>query len=202
MSNIKDIQSDRCEQSKPAKGIKIKRQKIIAISGSTRRKSTNLQIIKAVSDLLIDKFEVEIYEGLVTLPHFNPDIEDEEGPPLSVANFRLKIEEASGVLICTPEYVFSLPGTLKNALDWTVSTTVFSDKPVAIITASSSGKKAHESLELVMKTLGAKIGQKSKLLIQGVRSKINSEGKISDEATWKEIKELCDSFVETMSMSQ
>jgi NAD(P)H-dependent FMN reductase len=113
----------------------------------------------------------------------------------------LKIEEASGVVICTPEYVFSLPGTLKNALDWTVSTTVFSDKPVAIITASSSGKKAHESLELVMKTLGAKIGQKSKLLIQGVRSKINSEGKISDEATWKEIKELCDSFVETMSMS-
>ena len=69
-------------------------------------------------------------------------------------HFRKSIEEADAVLICTPEYVFSLPGILKNALEWTVSTTVFSDKPTALLTASSSGEKAHESLLLVMKTLG------------------------------------------------
>ncbi len=127
---------------------------------------------------------------------------DDEGLPPSVENFRLKIEKAAGVLICTPEYVFSLPGTLKNALDWTVSTTVFSDKPVAIITASTSGEKAHESLDLIMTTLGVKMGGKSKLLIQGAKSKINTEGKISDETTWKEIQELCDSFIETINMSK
>ncbi len=155
-----------------------------------------------VSELLTDNnFEVEIYAGIAALPHFNPDIDDKE-PPSSVENFRLKIEDAAGVLICTPEYVFSLPGTLKNALDWTVSTTVFSDKPVAIITASTSGEKAHESLDLIMTTLGVKMGEKSKLLIPGVRSKINTEGKISDETTWKEIKELCDSFIATMNMGK
>ena len=97
------------------------------------------------------------------LPHFNPDIDD-EGLPLSVENFRPKIEEAAGALICTPEYVLSFPGKLKNALDCTVSTTVFSDKPVAIIAASTSGEKAHESLDLIMTTLGVIMGENCKLL--------------------------------------
>ena len=121
--------------------MKIDTPKIIAISGSTGPKSTNLQIIEVVSELLTDNnFEVEIYGSIAALPHFNPDMEDEGLPP-SAENFRLKIEEAAGELIYTPEYVFSLPGTLKNALDWTVSTTVFSDKPVAIITVPRKAKR-------------------------------------------------------------
>ena len=92
-----------------------------------------MQIIEVVSEVLTDhNFEFEIYAGIAALPHFNADLDDEGLPP-SIENFPPRIEEAAGALICTPEYVFSLPGTLKNALDRTVSTTVFSDKPAAII---------------------------------------------------------------------
>jgi NAD(P)H-dependent FMN reductase len=56
--------------------------------------------------------------------------------------FRKKIEDADGVLICTPEYVYSLPGSLKNAVEWMVSTTLFTDKPAALITAASSGTES------------------------------------------------------------
>ena len=100
-----------------------------------------MKIVEIVSEVLTDhNFEVEIYAGIAALPYFNPDLDDEELPPC-VENFPPRIEEAAGALICTPEYVFSLPGTLKNALDRTVSTTVFSDKPVAIIPVPSEATR-------------------------------------------------------------
>ncbi len=62
---------------------------------------------------------------------------DGENPPEAVLAFRKQIAAADGVLICTPEYVFTLPGSLKNALEWCVSTTIFSQKPTGLITASA-----------------------------------------------------------------
>src|SRR5262245_885307 len=121
---------------------------ILAICGSTRQNSANMQILKAIEEMAKDKLSF-YYFDLTTLPYFNQDIKDEEIHQ-SVFAFRKAISNADGVIICTPEYVFSLPGILKNAIEWTVSTTVFSDKSTALITASSSGEKAHESLLLVM----------------------------------------------------
>jgi NAD(P)H-dependent FMN reductase len=170
-------------------------KKIIAISGSTRTNSTNEGILRLLAKLYQDTLDVELYDGLAGLPHFNPD-DDNENVAASVKNFREQIAQADGVIICTPEYVFSLPGALKNAIEWTVSTTVFSDKPVALIVASGLGEKTFESLTLIMNTVGAKIGEHAKLLIQGARSKIHKDGNM-DEQTLIALKKLMQSFTGT-----
>ncbi len=166
---------------------------ILAICGSTREVSANLQIIRALEAIAGKAWKLTLYKGLTELPYFNQDVGNEQAPQ-SVKDFRNAIEGADGVLICTPEYVFSLPGILKNALEWTVSTTVFSDKPAALITASSSGEKAHESLVLVMKTLGVKTSEEACLHIPGVKAKLDAEGRVNSDLLNKQLQQLVDAF--------
>jgi chromate reductase, NAD(P)H dehydrogenase (quinone) len=156
------------------------RKKIFAISGSTKKKSSSNAIIAEIKKRFADILEVELFEGIDTLPHFNPD-EDQENFYPSVDLFRRKIELADGVIFCSPEYVYSLPGSLKNAIEWCVSTTVFSNKPVAIIIAAANGVKALESLQLIMTTIEARINSGASLLIQGAKGKVNLEGVINPE---------------------
>ena len=171
------------------------KKKIVAISGSTRKNSSNERILRVIADLYQEELAVEIYNQLDILPYFNPYLE-KESLPVGVINFRNLIEAADGVIICTPEYVFSLPGALKNALEWTVSTTVFSYKPVAFIVAAASGEKAFESLDLILITLVQKeVKASSKLLIQGGKSKINEAGKFTDEKVLDNIKTIVDSLI-------
>lgn len=169
------------------------KKKIIAVSGSTRKNSSNFKILKFISEHINNRYEVEIFEDLESIPHFNPDL-DTENPPEEVTIFRNKILAADGVIICTPEYVFSLPGSLKNALEWCVSTTVFSNKKVGLITASASGEKGHEQLSLIMKTIEAKFDDKTQLLIQGIRGKLDDEGNIIDEKTLLNLQEFIRNF--------
>jgi len=173
----------------------MKRKNILAISGSTRSHSTNESILKIIAELFRESLDVQFF-SIAELPHFNPDLDKEE-VPLSVKSFRELINHADGILICTPEYVFSLPGALKNAIEWTVSTTVFSDKPAALIVASSMGEKAMESLNLIMKTLGAKIDGNT-LLISGARAKVNKQGEMETGAL-AEIKALMNSFERSLT---
>lgn len=161
--------------------------KILCISGSLRPDSSNGRIIKLVAGLFATSAEFIIYEGLGSLPHFSPEI-DTENPPLPVAQLRGQLQAADGVFICTPEYAFGVPGSLKNAFDWTVSSAEFSNKPVALITASSSGEKAHQALLYTLDAVGAKTDEKAKLLIPFIRSKFNSQGEIKDPETIEDIK--------------
>jgi chromate reductase, NAD(P)H dehydrogenase (quinone) len=170
---------------------------ILAISGSLRKKSTNLAIIENIAEMFGGRMNVTIYDGLAHLPHFNPDLEAAE-PVREVAELRRRIREANGVLICTPEYVFSIPGALKNALEWTVGTSDFAGKPTALITASSAGEKTHESLSLVLKTIEARITENTALLISGARTKLNSTGKLADAATIGAINSLIESFLQAI----
>ncbi|HYG38056.1 MAG TPA: NADPH-dependent FMN reductase [Cytophagales bacterium] len=174
-----------------------RKKKIFAISGSTRTNSSNEAILKLIATLYSEAMEVCIFNEIDGLPHYNPDLDTEE-VPTNVKNFRKQIEAAEGVIICTPEYVFSLPGSLKNAIEWTVSTTIFLDKPTALIVASSMGEKAFESLTLIMKTVGAKMTESTRLLIKGARSKLNEKGGFSDEQTAKEIERLVISLTEVI----
>lgn len=175
-----------------------KRKKILTISGSTRNNSANHNIISAIAKSYSDRLEFESLNILTRLPFFNPDL-DNENIPVIVEEFRNKIRLADGILMCTPEYVFSLPGILKNALEWTVSTTIFSEKPTAIITASALGEKAHESLLLIMKTIGAKFDDTTTLLIQGARTKIDSNGNFLHEETLTSIDNLVSSFMKILN---
>jgi NAD(P)H-dependent FMN reductase len=171
---------------------------IIAISGSVRKNSTNENILKHIASSF-ENLEFVFYNEIDKLPYFNPDLDKDGLLPQSVIDFRNAIKNADGVVICTPEYVFSLPGVLKNALEWTVSTTLFSNKPTAIIVASSAGEKTYESLSLIMQTLGASINN-TKLLIKGARAKV-IEGKLSEIEVELQINDLVKCFIENLNRS-
>jgi len=130
--------------------------KIIAICGSLRAQSSNLALLRAATNLGID---VQIYEGLGSLPHFNPD-DDAEGatPPPAVAELRKLLAEADGILISSLEYAHGVPGSLKNALDWLVSDGALVDKPVALINASPiGGEFARDSLVETLRTMNWRV---------------------------------------------
>ena len=121
---------------------------------------------------------IEFYGGVGSLPHFN----DSEEVPTAVVDFRDKVRRADAVLICTPEYAFGVPGSLKNALDWTVGSGEFVDKPVGLITASSQGEKGHAALLLILKAISANVVDEASLLISFVRAKLDGEGNVKDQS--------------------
>lgn len=174
------------------------KKKILAISGSTKTNSTNELLLKAIARRYATDLGFEIYNRIADLPHFNPDL-DTIDPPAAVKQFRKLIEISDGVLIATPEYVFSLPGALKNALEWTVSTVVFTGKPTAFIIAATAGEKAFESLNLILQTIGAKTGEKYQLLIKAAKRKLDWNGEITDEKTLFEINNLLKNFLHTIN---
>ena len=97
---------------------------ILAISGSLREGSSNHNILGLLCKMLPAGVDYNIYEELRNIPAFDPGI-DNDTPPSTVSNLREKISQADGIIICTPEYAFGVPGALKNALDWTVSSGSF-----------------------------------------------------------------------------
>ena len=164
------------------------RKKILAISGSTRQKSANLDLIHIISALNEESAEIELYHEIDQLPHFNPDL-DIEPAPEKVADFRRRLREADAILICTPEYAMGVPGTLKNAIDWTVSSCEFSHKPTALITAGSMGQKGHASLMETLQIIEAQVTDETQLVISFVRTKIKGR-EIVDAKTLVEVKRV------------
>ncbi|RFZ94183.1 NAD(P)H-dependent oxidoreductase [Mucilaginibacter conchicola] len=162
---------------------------ILAIPGSLRAGSSNHRILEYIGALLPQDINYTIYEELVSIPPFDPGLDNDE-PPVIVVKFREAIASADKVIICTPEYTFGVPGQLKNALDWTVSAGTMVDKPLALITASSVGKHAHEALLLTLGALSANIIQGGTLLIPFIRAKMNGEGNIIDRETDVSIRNL------------
>jgi chromate reductase, NAD(P)H dehydrogenase (quinone) len=136
--------------------------RILGISGSLRRDSHNTSLLRAAAMSLPSGVELDVYDGLADLPHYNADIDGD--PPLeSVARLREEIAAADGVLIATPEYNGSLPGALKNALDW--ASRPFPDnalrsKPVAVVGASTGmfgAVWAQAEVRKVLQTIGADV---------------------------------------------
>jgi NAD(P)H-dependent FMN reductase len=172
-------------------------KKVLAICGSTRTRSTNMNLIKAMTDLARDQFEMTIFEGLTQLPHFNPDLDGEQTPG-AIISFRKTLRSYDGILICTPEYAMGVPGTLKNAIDWTVSSMEFSHKPTALVTASSLGQKGHQSLLDTLRIIEAQVTPETELVISHAQTKVSSEPIITDEKTREGIKKLLAAFFELM----
>ncbi|MBK9248285.1 MAG: NAD(P)H-dependent oxidoreductase [Ignavibacteria bacterium] len=126
--------------------------KILGISGSLRIGSTNAIILQTIAALAPQEVEFTIYQHLGDLPHFSPE-RDDEFVAEHVLYLRKLLASSDGVVICTPEYAFGVPGVLKNSLDWMVSSAQYNEKPVAAISASplpSGGDKAMASLLLTL----------------------------------------------------
>jgi chromate reductase, NAD(P)H dehydrogenase (quinone) len=179
------------------------RIKILAISGSLRKKSSNTNVLYAISNLRPENTDFQFYEGLEHLPHFNPEI-DTDSPPDPVKDLRNQLKLADGVIICTPEYARGVPGSLKNALDWIVSSGEFVNKPVAVISASSrssGGDKAHESIMLTLEMIEAKIPKESTLRIGTVGTKINNKIEILDPTTSEQLKSVLNSLISSIKFN-
>src|SRR3954453_3278914 len=169
------------------------KRNLFVIIGSASQKSANQKLVEIFAELTKEVFELTVFNDLKTLPHFDPELSIHT-PPKIIEEFRDNIRRADGLLICTPEYVFSIPSGLKNAIEWCVSTTVFSDKPIGLITASASGQKGHEELQLIMKTVMTRFTDDTTLLIQGIKGKINEKGEITDTKTKEELVKFIDAL--------
>lgn len=129
--------------------------RILGISGSLQRKSSNLALLEAFAAALPAGSSFEIYDGLRSLPHFDPDIEKEGESPASVTTLRAAIAGSDALLIACPEYGHSLPGSLKNAIDWLIGSGELEGKLVAITAAVPATERGQRGLKALRDTLGA-----------------------------------------------
>lgn len=174
------------------------KKKVLAISGSTRQQSSNDSLIKAIADLSDDALDITKYKRIAFLPQFNPD-DDVDDILCEVAEFRQKLNNAEGIIICTPEYAHGVPGSLKNAIDWTISSSNFPHKPTMLITASTDGKYGHAALLEILKIIEAKNVMNLQLVIPFIKTKINKDGKIIDDKTRDEVMKLIGDFIEILN---
>ena len=158
---------------------------LLAISGSLRAASTNSALTRAAAALAPDGVRVSIYEGLDSLLHFSPD-RDGDAAPDAAREWRAQVGAADGVLFVTPEYAFGIPGSLKNALDWLVTSGELWRKPVVVVSASPSakgGEHAHAALLLTLSALEAELVPESSLMVSFVSTKVGKDGTVIDAAT-------------------
>ena len=132
------------------------RTELLAISGSLRAASSNRTLLQAAAALAPAGVAILLSDHLVTLPHFNPDLDGAARPPAAEA-WRQATGSADGLLISTPEYAHGLPGALKNGLDWLVSDPALLHKPIAIWNVSARGTYALASLTEILRTMSTRI---------------------------------------------
>ncbi len=174
--------------------------KILAISGSLRPQSSNTAVLRAAVALAPEAMRITIFDGIGKLPHFNPDVDADEALS-SVMDWRSQLQQADGVLFCTPEYAHGVPGVLKNALDWLVSSGEFMHKPTAVISVSPSpdgGNKANASLVQTLRVIMAGISDEAMLCIPAISAKLTHSGKINDPATETALKSLLEALMQSI----
>lgn len=167
---------------------------IFAISGSLRKGSSNHGILEFIGSQLPPEISYTLYEGLSTIPAFDPGL-DNEYPPQPVIELRNQLAKSDAIIICTPEYAFGVPGALKNALDWTVSSGSFSGKTTVLITASTGGENAHEAMIKILGAIDAKLDPATTLLIPFIRTKIDANGNITDAQTAEKLLIIFDELI-------
>jgi NAD(P)H-dependent FMN reductase len=145
---------------------------ILAISGSLRADSSNARLLRSAAAVAPHGMAFIFYEQLGTLPHFNPDLDGEGAtPPLAVAEWRRLLGAADGVVISSPEYAHGVPGSLKNALDWIVSSGELTEKPVVLLTAAPSGGEfAHAALTATLEIMLARVLAEASFQTSAARS--------------------------------
>jgi chromate reductase len=158
--------------------------RILGISGSLRRGSHNTALVRAAAELLPPDDELVLWDGLREVPPYDQDDDVEPAPP-AVAAFRAAIDSADAVLIATPEYNSSIPGALKNAVDWASrprTTSVLRNKPVAVIGASTGlfgAVWAQAELRKVLAATGARVAE-VEVAVGRASEKFDPDGRLID----------------------
>ena len=171
--------------------------KILAISGSLRALSSNTAMLRTAAAVAPDGVHVTLYDGLATLPHFNPD-DDTGVPPASVLGLRERVGESDGLLFCSPEYAHGVPGSLKNALDWLVASIEFPFKPVALINASPMATHAQAQLTETLSLMNARIVREACVTIPVSRADVSEQGEIANAEIREKVRAAVERFVEAI----
>ncbi|MCL5106064.1 MAG: NAD(P)H-dependent oxidoreductase [Candidatus Marsarchaeota archaeon] len=171
--------------------------KILAFGGSFRKDSFSNVLLNELRPQLPQNAELETFD-LSGIPMFNQDLE--QNPPKEVKEFKAKIKDSDAVIIVTPEYNYSVPGFIKNAIDWAsrpYGDNSFDDKPAAIISSSigiHGGSRAQYHLRQILVFLNMHPINKPEVMIPFIGKKMEN-GKITDPETLQKIKELIDSLL-------
>lgn len=167
--------------------------KILGFAGSLRVGSYNKALLRAATNLLPENATVEIFD-LDGIPPFNQDLE--MNMPEKVIEFKSKIRESDAILIATPEYNYSVPGVLKNAIDFAsrpYGDNPFDDKPVAIMSASIGmlgGARAQYHLRQMFVFLNMHAVNGPEVIVTSAQNKFDASGKLIDENTSKFLEQL------------
>ena len=159
--------------------------RVLAISGSLRDASNNTALLRALREEAPSSVEIEIWNGLKEIPPYDQD-DDVVPGPVSVETFRELVREVDAVFFATPEYNSSVPGALKNALDWAsrpLATSAFRNKPVAVISSSAGafgGVWAAAELRKVLGAMGARVTE-AELSVGHAHEKFDEVGRLTDE---------------------
>jgi len=175
--------------------------RLLAISGSLRSASSNTSVLHALQAIAPAGVIVSLYDGLGDLPYFNPDLDGEtDTPPPSVGQLRTEIGQADGLLISSPEYAHGVPGVLKNALDWLVSSLEFPSKPVALINISPRSTFVHASLSETLTTMSASLIADPAFTISLPRKGMDVAGMLADPQITQCLHAALDAFVRAIRM--
>lgn len=147
--------------------------RVLAICGSLRAKSSNAALLDAAARLAPEGARVERFGGIGDLPHFNPDLDLEPALP-AVARWRDALRAADALLVSSPEYVHGVPGALKNALDWIVSSGELSGKALALIDTSRS-HFATPQLREILATMEARLVPEASITLQLWTNRVDVE---------------------------
>jgi chromate reductase len=184
-------------------------QRILAIPGSLRRNSTNLRLLEAAAACAPHGMRIHVYRDLASIPMFNEDDEhaDTEGTR-AVQQLRRRIAASDGLLVATPEYNHSIPGVLKNAIDWSSRAApgqVLKDKPIAIVGATSGRwgtRLAQSALRQVFYATESLVMPAPALFIREANSLFDSAGDLTDEPTRASLREVLDSLSSWINLTR
>jgi chromate reductase len=179
--------------------------RILGISGSLRAGSHNTALLRAAASRLDDDVEVEILDGLREVPPYDADDDREPAHP-AVARLRDAIREADAVLFATPEYNASIPGVLKNAVDWAsrpLPDNALRGTPVAVIGATPGGFGAvwaQAELRKVLGTAGARVLEDG-VAVPRVHERIGADGELADEGVLRKLDTVLEALVREVEAS-
>lgn len=171
--------------------------KVLGICGSLRKASLNMAALRACRELLPEAMALEIAD-IGELPMYNQDVFD-QGLPAPVKRFREQVAAADALLIASPEYNFSIPAPLKNAIDWgsRAPDQVFHEKPIAIFSVAPGpvgGARVQYDLRRVLGQLWGHVLPRPEVFIGMAAGKFDAQGRLSDETTRKFLTELLAGF--------
>jgi len=155
---------------------------ILLVSGSLRPGSTNTALLRTAVAVAPAGVSAVLYDGLATLPHFNPD-DDRDPLDPAVVDLRARLSAADALLLSTPEYAGGLPGSFKNLLDWTVGGGETYGMPLAWVNASASptgATDAYDSLRIVTCRTGADIVERACVHLPVPRAAVGPDGLVTD----------------------